>query len=355
MTKRKASTADIKEILDFQEVTEPIDSVSVHAVVSDLCPKMKKGRFGEFFDGKVVDAQGHSTMRFLGFNKTQFEHIKTLNQNMEPIQFINCQIQNAKRGPKLEVMLKTSTKIMKSPKKIDTSKIHLSSEPIALFELDAKDEYEKISVKVKVLEEIKITEVSQNRKVQELLIADSSASTVCSIWQASIGTMKCGKCYHLENFMVRDFGQRHISQTVEGSKITEIEDIGPVTANLRRVEITQIKHAQIIGIAQLVKYRCCHRCRARVEPTDPPTGRCTQPECDMMQLYHTCEVQLSTKLLFLDETQSRYTLSAYGQMVQTIANSPDMDSITEEVLLALAPFQSISFNSNSNIITAINE
>lgn len=78
--------------------------------------EMKKGRFGEFFDGKVMDVQGQSTMRILGFSITQFDHIKTFSDNMEPIHFLNCQVKNAKRGPKLEVMFKSSTKSLNLPK-----------------------------------------------------------------------------------------------------------------------------------------------------------------------------------------------------------------------------------------------
>lgn len=86
----------------------------------------------------------------------------------------------------------------------------------------------------------RIPQVSQNRRVQELLIGDNSALIICSIWQDSIGTMQVGKSYHQENFMVRDFGQRHISQTIEGSKITEIEDIGVVTTTTIQVADTTI-------------------------------------------------------------------------------------------------------------------
>ena len=56
------------EVDDFESVTEPIDSASIHGMVSDIS-RVKKGRYSEFFEGSVYD--GQSSIRLVGFKKTQ--------------------------------------------------------------------------------------------------------------------------------------------------------------------------------------------------------------------------------------------------------------------------------------------
>ena len=67
---------------------------------------------------------------------------------------------------------------------------------------------------------------------------------------------------------------------------------------------TVITNAQIVGVPLRL------RCKARVEPSTPRFGRCSKPECAMMQHYDVCQEQLSAKLLFM--TNSNFvSLYAY--------------------------------------------
>ena len=104
---------------------------------------------------------------------------------------------------------------------------------------------------------------------------------------------------------------------------------------------TVITNAQIVGVPLRL------RCKARVEPSTPRFGRCSKPECAMMQRYDVCQEQLSAKLLFM--TNSNFvSLYAYGKIVKEIAG--EGDSVTEEMLLQ-APLITITYN-NQNMITA---
>ena len=49
-------------------------------------------------------------------------------------------------------------------------------------------------------------------------------------------------------------------------------------------ECTTISQVQVVGVPQMDVYRACLQCKARVEPCTQPLGKCTKPECHMMQL-----------------------------------------------------------------------
>ena len=108
-------------------------------------------------------------------------------ESKEPVLIDDCQIKCGGRGNKLEILLKSSTKITKSPKKIDTTNMRSDNEEILLIELD--NELDKITTKVKVIEILQTITVSSGKRVQEVLVGDSSSVTKCSLWEQDIDTL----------------------------------------------------------------------------------------------------------------------------------------------------------------------
>ena len=135
----------------------------------------------------------------------------------------------------------------------------------------------------------------------------------------------------------------------EGSQIIGIEDIGDVVEDSELLDEPdeEIRNAQIVGVAQLDKYKACLRCKARVEPLSLPLGRCSKSECDMLQRYGTCQDQLSARLMFLSESKM-VSLSAYGQVVRDLAGVTH-DAVTEEMLLMVPKLTSVKYNGHSVI------
>ena len=105
-------------------------------------------------------------------------------------------------------------------------------------------------------------------------------------------------------------------------------------------QMKRIKNAQIVGVAQLDKYKACLRCKA-------PVGRCSKSECDTLQRYDTCQDQLSARLMFLSESKM-VPLSAYGQVVRDLAGVTH-DAVTEEMLLMVPKLTSVKYNGHSVI------
>ena len=335
------------EVEDFESISEPANNASIHGVVSELSP-IKKSRYSEYFEGNVYD--GQSTMRLVGFKKSQQNKMKQMMENKQPIHIDDCQIKSAQRGNRLDILLKSSSKIMKSPKKIDTTNMRSENEEICLDELDARNEYDKITTKVKVIQILQTVTVHSGKTVQEVLVGDSSGVTRCSLWEQDMDSLSVGSSYLLKNFEVHEFAsKKYITKARHGCEIIPIEDIGDVADKPSEVQDEEIKNAQIVGVPQLTKYKSCLRCKARVEPSDPPFGRCSKEDCQMYQRYDICKIQLSVKLLFFVNNE-QLTLSAFGQTLLDIANTTNMDDITEEAFLQIRHFPSIKFN-DQKIIT----
>ncbi len=112
------STSFEVECLDA--VNQPHSSVNIHGVITSLSP-IKKGRTRNYFDGTVSD--GTLKLRMVGFNVKQRAAMRDLLEKKEAVDLKDRQIQQARRGHSMEVLLKNSTEVSASPKKISVSSL----------------------------------------------------------------------------------------------------------------------------------------------------------------------------------------------------------------------------------------
>ena len=124
MAKRKL------EIDTLDDITEPIPTASLHGVIQTLS-QIKKGKQTNYYEGKLSIIE-HSSQRFVGFKKSQQAKLKELMDNQQPVYLEDCEIKKAKRGNSMEILLKSSTTIHKSPKKFDTTVFNLGKFNIGL-------------------------------------------------------------------------------------------------------------------------------------------------------------------------------------------------------------------------------
>ena len=126
----------------------------------------------------------------------------------------------------MELVLKYTTAFCLSPKKF---KVELKGEDetILLEELKKKEEYERVSVKVKVLEVMDCATVPTGKKVQDVIVADLTCSDRCILWQTDIGQLEQGKSY---DFTVREYKSNNYLSKRQDGQILEVEDIGNTVA-----------------------------------------------------------------------------------------------------------------------------
>ena len=333
------------EIEHIEKVENPIESATIHGVVTTLSP-IKKGRTTTFFDGTLADTSGR--IRIVGFNADHQKFMKDFMNKREPVQLTDCQIKPARRGNDMEIMFKGTTKLQPPPKKFDISTFYFSDEgpaEISVAQLESFNDYDRVTVNIKVMTTINPTEVSGGKTKQEVTVADSSGVCIVTLWEQNIGKLEKNQSYTLKSFLVRDFCGKSLTMAREGSDIRPIPDIGEVTQDDAGRKLQTIRNATIIGVLQLDTYRSCLRRKARVEPITPPLGRCSKSGCIMLQRFDMCAEHTPAKLMFLSEKDT-YSLYAYGQTVKNLVSN----EITEAALLKVATLSSITYGTN-NIIT----
>ena len=94
--------------------------------------------------------------------------------------------------------IERNTSVGPSPKKfkVDVNII------IPLEEVKKKEEFDRVSVKVEVLE---TTTVSTGKKVQDVFVGDANTTMRCTLWEGDMGGLKVGRSYCLKKFLVHKY------------------------------------------------------------------------------------------------------------------------------------------------------
>ena len=343
MAKRKL------ELDDLQEITDPVPAASLHGVIQSLSP-LKKGKQCDYYEGRFK-LNDNSTQRFVGFKKSQQVKLKQLMDDMKPVHLDDCEIKKVRRGNTMEILVKSTTNIVQSPKKFNPHFLDSVDQVTPLNLLQSKEVYERINVKVKIIKVNEPTTIPAGRnagkEVQEVIIADATASAKCTLWETSINTLHVNKSYHLQQFYVQEFGsKKYLSMQKEGSEMISIDDIADVDVVDEEDDEQTLTNVSVVGIQKLDTYRSCLRCKARIEPTDSTTGRCSKPDCLMLQRYDICKQQLSANLLFQCNSDL-ISLYTNGVTLLQMTKLTKISEITEEVLLQLPQFSLIKHKYNT--------
>ena len=316
-----------KELEFLDEVQEPVVNASVHGAITSLSP-IKKGRNSNYFEGTIADE--HAKLRLVGFLSDHQRKLSNFFKSKTPINLRNCQIKEAREGTKMEVMLKTTTEIIESEKGIDPSSFTFDDINTAVFitlsQLSTMHNFQRVSVKITVLDTTTPCYVTGQKKKQDVIIADATANAKLTLWEDYVDELEISKSYSLENITVREYASnKYLSLPKDGFSISSIEDIGPVDDEYTKIDdhLMLLESAVIIGVPQLDSYKSCLACKARVEPDaieadKPPLGRCTK--CGMLQRFNQCSEQLSAKLIVMQEyvgcSPLTKTLHAFGKIIQ---------------------------------------
>ena len=166
------------EIENINDVDGPMSSTSIHGAVVTLSP-VKKERKAMFFDGLLADES--SQIRLVRFQGMQQRKLNDFHQRNVAVALENCQVKPARQGEGYEVMLKTSTIIKESPKKLDVASlmadIATASKTATLSPLESLDVFQKVTVNIKVVELKDETQVG-GRVKRDVSVADESSHTL---------------------------------------------------------------------------------------------------------------------------------------------------------------------------------
>ena len=111
-----------------------------------------------------------------------------------------------------------------------------------------------------------------------------------------------------------------------------------------------IQDARVVGVRQLDRCKSCLQCKARVEPSTDSLGRCSNPDCRMLQSVEVCIDYFCAKFLLMANSKI-VSLPVYSKLLQNLADVTKDAEISEEVLLTLPIPKTVTYNDKNIIIS----
>ena len=290
-----------EEIENIDDMDGPMSSTSTHGAVVTSSP-VKKGRKAMFFDGLLADET--SQIRLVGFQGMQQRKLNDYHEKNIAVVLENCEVKPARQGEGYEVMLKTSTLIKQSPKKLDVASlmadIATASKTVKLSSLESLDVFQKVTVNIKVVELKDEIQVG-GRVKRDVSVADESGMARVSVGEGNVNAMEKDRSYCLKSFMVQEYQRtEYLMMAKEGSEIIPIGDIGAVAEQGDRDdELWVINSVTVAGVPYFDTYKSCLQCKARVELHTERLSKCSKMDCMMMQRFDLCSQHITAKLMLL--------------------------------------------------------
>ena len=222
----------------------------------------------------------------------------------------------------LEIHMRTSTDIQKSPMKLEATSIIANlpdpSDVITLNQLPSLANYQRVNLKVKVIT-VKDEEKMNNGLIkQECVISDSTGTAKITAWEDNVDLFVEQNSYSITGVTVRSFkGQKFLSIPKDGFKSESIEDIGAVAQSNPELETKRtLINVQVCGVKFFDSYNGCYSYKSKVHATSDKLGKCNR--CNTIQRLDKCMPQATAKLELRSETEHKI-LSCFSPVVEAYA------------------------------------
>ena len=331
---------------------KPSNSAEVHGVLLDLSPMKKSKNDRLYFEGHL----GHPTkrqIRIVGFSNAQHSALLALQQDKEPLALLGCEVKPGRQRDKdLEIILKNSCKIQRSPHNFDTEQCQPAKrEHINLEDIKDLPNFVEITTTAKVISVHKPIMVAGGKTKQDIIIADATSTAPLTLWETDVDRLIEGNTYSFTNLLVRTFQGKKQLSAPKHAAIASDDDITDVasaeSSDSDSDSSMTLKNAEIIAVPVFSSYTACLTCKAKVEPKSAKVGNCTK--CTMPQRLDKCVKQLSAKVIIQAGTQQK-TLQVFGPQLAEICRTPQ-DQVDIDAVLT-APPCNIKFNERQ-VITSV--
>ena len=237
-------------------------SAKIHGVMTSISPmKLSGSGTSKYFHGHITD--GYKKVRFVGFDAKMHQKLSDFHQTKEPVALSNCAVKEGKYSSELEVVVRNITELHTSPRKfnVESSIFDRLDDLVMVQEIPKLSNYQRVSVRVKVLAQEEEIEVKKGLLKQEYIIADATGSCKIVAWNANTGVLQSGSCYMLSGLMVRVYnGKKYLSVPKDNFQISSIEDIGVVEDAVEEKE-RKLTEVTILGVKYFDTYSAPrHKC-----------------------------------------------------------------------------------------------
>ncbi len=323
-------------------IEEPSTHVSLEALLAQVSPIKNRRFVGELVDEK-------SSIQLVGFDPVSQAKLEELSQQKLPILLENCDVQYNKFTKKLEVIVKRYTKIDVSSRTFQVADVDsIGAKSISLEELRSMQEFDRVNVRVKVIDIKKTQYVGNNKKKQEIVIADSTSNCVLTLWENDIDTLELDESYYMSKMLVRVFNDDFsLSFQASGSKVAKIDDLDDVDEHTTDTTESRLEGVTIIAIKDFQSFQVCMFCNGKLD-VNGDYGSCQK--CKTMQKVNRCAYNEMAKIVVESPGPEITTLVAYADMLKCIV---DGGLINAENLMKAKPFD-VTYNMY-NVITSVSK
>lgn len=209
-------------------------------------------------------------------------------------------------------------------------------------------EFDRVNVRVKVINIKKTQYIGNNKKKQEIVIADSTNNCILTLWEDDIDTLEQDESYYMSKMLVRVFNDDFsLSFQASGSKVGKIYDLDDVNEDTTDTTESRLEGVTIIAIKDFQNFQVCMFCNGKVD-VNGDYANCQK--CKTMQKVNRCAHSEMAKIVVESPDLDITTLVAYADMLKCIL---DGGVVNEHNLMKVKPFD-VTYNMY-NVITSVSK
>ena len=333
-------------ILTPSKVSRASAQATISALVTSLSPQ-----HDDCFQGELSDGEG--VIQLVGFEDKQREELHDYLLKKTAVVIRKCQIQSSvyKGTEKLRVVIKSYSTIEQASSEdqivIEDQELNVLGSPlISLKDLAKFNEFDRVTVRVTVIEMQEPRTVSNSKVKQDIMLADESDCVPFTLWGADVNLLKEGLSYQLNRIEYRPYnGRPQLSFPKFGASILEIDKLPNVKMKeLPLEELHNLDNAEIVAVNELNYVFHCIHCKNQVlNNTKDVVTRCNNCGTDQK----VPKYSKLTARLYVQENDRNFTLRAYSDTLYLVTNGKE---ITTGALLSAPPF-SLSYNKYHVIVS----
>lgn len=279
------------------QIDDETPNAEVHFGVEMLSPVKTSMKGVEYYNAKVSD--GSKKLRLVGFDSASQKELAKFVEKNSPIKASNCSIRK-KGNDELEIYVNKGTQFTASPRKLTFEHIQQrSSVSTNIGSVPDIDDGTLVDFSAKVTRLCPPRDVSTG-VLQEATLIDESGSITMSLWNKNVDKLKESCFYKFRNATVITFRNEkklnygYQSSHVEDENITNIEeDVKPI----------QNDQVELIGIQSFSVHYWCIHCDSRLMIENQEMSCCEK--CHLLQYVEHCQSQITCKVLFQIDDESR--------------------------------------------------
>lgn len=318
-------------------------SVTLEALATHVSPLKNKRFVGELIDQTT-------SIKLVGFDHHTQAKLQALSEDKMPILLSNCDVQVNKFTKQLEVVVKRYTQIEAPSRQFHIEEIdNIGAQTITLSQLRSCPQYTRVNIRAKVINIKTPQQVGNNKRKQEIIVADDTDNCVLTIWEEHIDTLGLRLCesYYITKLIVRVFNNDYsLSLPETGSKVTHIDDLDNVKEDIPDMLEPTIEGVSVIAVKDLQQFKACVFCKGKIDTQESGIGTCQK--CDAVQKLDKCKINEMAKIVVESPSMEIVTLVAYADILQSILIGEPLNSLN---LLSAKPF-TVTYN-RYNVITSI--